>query len=646
MDLKLSYKQFIEQFNIKLDNQQEAAVKQVDGPSLILAVPGSGKTTVLVTRLGYMIYCLGVEPESILTVTYTVAATEDMRRRFERVFGPEFSSRLEFRTINGISQKILAYYGIATGKTPFEVADKETGAIIREAYMRANDGFPTDNDIANIQTSISYAKNMMLTDAQIQKLKTDVDNFYDIYKAYNQILRNKCMIDYDDQLIYAYKLLKSIPDVLKYFQKTYQYFCVDEAQDTSKIQHEIMKRLSSKSGNLFMVGDEDQSIYGFRAAYPKALLKFGTDHKDAKTYLLETNYRSGREIVAAAAITISKNENRYEKNLMAARTDSGKVSRLDTVNRKSQYQYIADMAVTVDKRTAVLYRNNESALPLIDILERNGVPYRLKNADINFFSHPIVNDLKCFLRLSENPSDDEAFMNIYYKMGVGISKVLAQGAIYNCGSEGILGYIAKQNSVSAGMKKRINSLENDFIMLRKEKASAAIDRIVNQMGYGKFMEGRSMSESQLDTIKLLSLQVRNLSDLFDRMDILKDIMSEGRVNYDANLVLSTIHSAKGLEFDRVYMMDMISDILPSVKKPLSSASAADKDAYEEERRLFYVGMTRAREELYIFTFDYETTSEFSRELFKMHPPKSDIKSYTKKSSGPLLKTNYGKAKPN
>lgn len=643
MDYKLTFEQFKERFQLRLDRQQEEAVKQVDGYNMILAVPGSGKTTVLVCRIGYMIYVLGIKPEEILTVTYTVSATEDMRNRFEKFFGAEYVNRLEFRTINGISQKILTYYGVATGKTPYNVADKEIGAIINESIMKVNGGFPTDNDISNVQMAISYAKNMMLSGDQIQKQNVEIDNFADIYRVYNMLLKQRQLIDYDDQMVYALKLLQSVPEVLQYFQDRYSYFCVDEAQDTSKIQHAIMDLLSAKSGNLFLVGDEDQSIYGFRAAYPKALVDFEKYHKDATVKLLETNYRSGREIVAASELTIKRNEIRHDKRLVPARTDGGKVSRLDTSNRKSQYQYIADMVSSVDRQTAVLYRNNESALPLIDILERNGVTYRLKSSEIGFFSHPVINDLRDFLRLAINPSDDEAFMRIYYKMGVGISKVLAQGAVYNCGSEGILMYISSQNSISEGMKKRIISLAKDFDKISREKATSALDRILDKMGYRKYMDSRSMDFGKIDILRMLSLQVRDLQDLFSRLDILADVMSAGNKNYDASLVLSTIHSSKGLEYDRVYMLDMVEGVLPSVKKPGRYASFEEKNAYEEERRLYYVGMTRAREELYIFTFDYETTSQFSRELFSMKQPATT--SYFDLGNKSIMQTNYGKARP-
>ena len=262
------------------------AVQATEGPVLLLAVPGSGKTTVLVSRLGYMIYCLGITPESILTVTYTVAATNDMRRRFAGMFGETDAERLEFRTINGISQKVLQYFARRTGKTPFQVADKEAVAVIRQSFLEVTGKYATENDIKETQLDITYAKNMRLTQEEIGKMDTDVDKFPEIFRTYNNKLRQMQMIDYDDQMIYALRILEQYPEVLAHFREKYRYFCVDEAQDTSKIQHDMIDLLAAQSRNLFMVGDEDQSIYGFRAAYPQAFISFEDRHQGARLLLI------------------------------------------------------------------------------------------------------------------------------------------------------------------------------------------------------------------------------------------------------------------------------------------------------------------------------------------------------------------------
>ena len=264
----------------KLNPMQQEAVLTTDGPLLLLAGAGSGKTTVLVTRLGYMIYGCGINPSNVLTLTYTVAATNDMRERFSRFFGEELGARLEFRTINSICAGVIKEYGRRIGKAPFELEsdDKVLLGILSTLYQKYENGYPTESDLKGIKTWITYIKNMMLGEEEIKKLEKDAEcHLLDIYKDYCNELRNRKCMDYDDQMIYAYKLLRSSPELLNYYQTMFPYICVDEAQDTSKIQHTIISMLVGKEGNIFMVGDEDQSIYGFRAAYPAALLNFEKD---------------------------------------------------------------------------------------------------------------------------------------------------------------------------------------------------------------------------------------------------------------------------------------------------------------------------------------------------------------------------------
>ncbi len=236
----MDYTAFKERFNIELNTQQVEAVQAVEGSVLLLAVPGSGKTTVLVDRLGYMIFGCGIAPENILTITYTDAATKDMKQRFIDKFGIDYGNRIEFRTINGISQKILMHYGRLIGKAPYDVIEKKVQAsLFKNIYKHVTGRFSTEGDIKNIETGINYVKNMRLNNQQISELKIDVDKFPDIYKLYQSELKKMNRIDYDDQMVYALMLLEKVPDLLNYFRSLYRYICVDEAQDTSKLQHDV-----------------------------------------------------------------------------------------------------------------------------------------------------------------------------------------------------------------------------------------------------------------------------------------------------------------------------------------------------------------------------------------------------------------------
>lgn len=606
----MTYEQFKERYNITLNKQQEEAVCTVDGPVLLLAVPGSGKTTVLVSRLGYMIYGKGIRPQQILTVTYTVAATRDMKERFISMFGEEYARQLEFRTINGISQKILQYFAECNHTTVYDVADKEAAELIKQTFHEVTGNFATESDLKDLQTGITYAKNMRLDLNEIQKMEEKIPNFREIFQKYNKELKKRHMIDYDDQIVYALRILEQYPQVLRYFQQKYTYICVDEAQDTSKIQHDMIALLASSANNLFMVGDEDQSIYGFRAAYPQVLSSFEKTHPGAAVLFMELNYRSGSEIVEAADRFIQKNKNRHKKNVRPTREEKGSVRKIPVKNRGNQYYYLAKVAEECDKETAVLYRNHESALPLIDILERRGIPYRIRNHDTTFFSHPVVRDICDFISLAQNPWDGEIFLKIYYKMGAGISKAQAMYAIdHHVGQGALLETLLEEADVSSYTRRQGKALLTHFQNLVHENAGKAIYRIIHFMGYGEYMDDRGMDSGKADILKMLGDQEENLSEFQNRLIQLQQIMSEGTMHRDGNLILSTIHASKGLEYDRVYLADMIDGVLPGVNQ------TKEPEAYEEERRLFYVGMTRAKNELYVFSFQNGENSPFVTELF-------------------------------
>ena len=313
--------EFEERYIARLNDQQREAVEAVEGAALLLAVPGSGKTTVLVTRLGYMLYCCGINPGNILTMTYTIAATSDMKHRFASLFGSEYANRLEFRTINGVSAKIIQYYSEHYRRQAFALLNDEgeLTRILRQIHQAVNDEYAETSLIKEIQTGITFIKNRMLTDEEIDGMDSDVKNLPEIYLRYQEELKRRRAMDYDDQMCYAKRILETCPAVLEHFQERYRYLCVDEAQDTSKIQHAIIRLLAGKYGNLFMVGDEDQSIYGFRAAWPDALLNFEQDYPGARVLLMERNYRSTEEIVKIANSFISRNRFRREKSIRPRR---------------------------------------------------------------------------------------------------------------------------------------------------------------------------------------------------------------------------------------------------------------------------------------------------------------------------------------
>ena len=627
----MSYTTFKARFGIELNAQQEEAVQAIDGSVLLLAVPGSGKTTVLVNRLGYMILECGIAPENILTITYTDAATKDMKQRFAKKFGDQYGERVEFRTINGISQKILMFYGRQIGQKPYDIIDKKVQAsLFKNIYKHVTKKFATEGDIKNIETGINYVKNMRLSGEQISKLKTDVEGFPDIYNLYQSELRKMKLMDFDDQMVYALMVLQKYPEVLQYFRNLYRYICVDEAQDTSKIQHDLIELLAGENGNLFMVGDEDQSIFGFRAAYPEALVSFEKRRKDARVLLMESNYRSNEEIVVAANDLIQDNKKRHEKKMVATRPSGGILRQIDVKSRKAQYSYLLKMAKDCDRETAILYRNNESALPLIDALEREQIPYRMKSREMTFFTHPVVTDICDFIRLALDPYNDEAFMNIYYKMSAGISKVNATKAVEMNRRKKPLIELIEDLDISPYTRKQCRALATHFINMKGESTGKAVYRILNFMGYSAYMDEHGMDSGKSEILQLLANQENDLRAFLPHLESLHETIAETPGNADSYLVLSTIHSSKGLEYDRVYMIDMLDGILPSGPAPKKNATDAEISLYEEERRLYYVAMTRAKSELYIFTQGLVQTSAFSKKVFDLKPKQKVVDTKNRK----------------
>lgn len=622
----MTFAEFKKRYQIKLNKQQLEAVQSVEGPILLLAVPGSGKTTVLVTRLGYMIYCKGIAPEKILTLTYTVAATHDMADRFEKFFGSELRGRLEFRTINGICAKIISYYGRRIGKNSFQLVtdDKSTAGMLSGIFQKVEGVYPTESDIKGVRMWITYIKNMMLSKEEILTLEEQAGfRLSEIYKCYSDAMRQQNLMDYDDQMMYALNILRRSPETLQYFQQQYQYICVDEAQDTSKVQHTIIALLASDNENLFMVGDEDQSIYGFRAAYPEALLSFEKNHPSAKVLLMEENFRSNALIVEAADKFIQKNTMRHEKHMKASKERGAEIKTIALKSRNAQYTYLAKVAADCTEQTAVLYRDNESVLPLVDCLEREGIPYRIRNAELTFFSHRIVQDIENVIRFAMNPKDTDLFMQIYYKLNLYTNK---PNAIKYCEISKKYGISVLSAAIGYGnlpgyAMGNLRAMQTHLEKMLDESAQKAIYRIVEVMGYRSYLERAGMNDAKITILKALAAMEEYPASFLDRMQELEQIIRTKQNDMKCPFILSTIHGSKGLEYDNVYLLDVVDGIFPE-NVPRSQATAEPKEweAYEEERRIFYVGITRAKNGLHLLNMPEGST--FYKELAPSEGQKS------------------------
>lgn len=583
----MNYEKFTEYLsaqNIVLNKQQEKAMRTVKGPTLLLAVPGSGKTTTMIARIGYMIHCNGIKPDKILTLTYTTDATKDMRKRYIEIFGDNINNAVQFQTINSFCLAVMTEYAKRYNDQLPEL-EKDNSFIIRSLYQREYNEYPLEGDINESRRIISYIKNMQLSDEEIRKLKIGENNASSLYYAYVNEMNKLGKMDFDDQLIYALNILCTCQDITKMYQLRYPYLLVDEAQDTSKIQHEVIAVLASRSQNIFMVGDEDQSIYGFRAAYPKALLDFENKYDAANILFLEQNYRSTPQIVKAADSFIKQNVNRKQKNMFTEKTDGDNIQFISCDSRLKQYSKLVEILRNTNEKTAVLYRANESAIPLVYYLKGAGIPFNKKGVDVAFFTHKVVNDFRLFVLFAQNPQNGELFKQIYFKTKAKIKKVDAYRCIekFDYTIDKSLFHTYKRLFCNSNSKKLfIQSIIDGFDNLRNDSAWDAIKRIRFEL--------RDTKDSEYEKFNILGFLTKygeGQENFLKKLDWLRKEISTNTYSEENLITISTVHSSKGLEYDQVYIIDAIDGVMPST----------DNIDYEEERRIFYVAMTRAKNKL-------------------------------------------------
>lgn len=597
-----------QRFQLELNPQQQAAVEQTEGPVLLLAVPGSGKTTVLISRLGYMLYCKGIRPEQILTVTYTVAATRDMRERFSSRFGPEYAQRLTFRTINGICAVVVQYYAAYRGVEAFQLVSEEArlNAVVKEQLVKSGVPFPGELQVKEARTHITYCKNQMLSEEEIRAYQVDGMDFPAVYRGYQEVLRRSRLMDYDDQMVFALRIFRQYPDILERFRARYPYLCVDEAQDTSRIQHAILRLLAAPRNNIFMVGDEDQSIYGFRAAWPQALLEFEQTYPGAKVLLMEQNYRSTRSIVERADAMIQRNRSRRPKHMRTDNAQGEPVRKIALADYNRQYRYLLKVAQDCTVPTAVLFRNNDSALPLIDLLEQNGVPYACRQREGFFFTSPIVRDLTEMLEFAFDDGNRELFLRFYYKLDLKIKKAVVSAVLQRQRpDESVFDALLDSPSLEPWQQGKVRAMQTHFAKLPQLSSFAALQRLVKYLGYGDYLNEQHTDTAKLDVLLALANQTPDVEDFLARLKQLRRVVEGQQPRPECPFVLSTIHASKGLEYDRVIVMDVLDGLFPAVSEPWKEQelSREERVTLEEERRLFYVAVTRARSQLELLSYE-------------------------------------------
>ncbi len=633
------YCEFKEKYHINLNKQQERALLAVEGSNLLLAVPGSGKTTVLVNRLGHMVLNKNISPNKILAITYNKNAAEEMKKRFSSIFGSYYGNQIDFRTINSLALEIYKDYCQSHQRAEFKHIE-DTRSIRTKIIKEHTGEYASESDVLELAAAISYIKNMMLKDEQILEIESEYPYLNAMYKSYQEYLKSKQLMDFDDQMRFAHWILTHDSTELSKWRERYHYICVDEAQDTSKIQHEIIKLLA-QGNNIFMVGDEDQSIYGFRAAYPKALLNFRYDYLNPYILRMERNYRSTTQIVDKAQAFISQNKGRYEKNMTAERGDGDAVCLEFVDSREGQYAQLLEVAKETTGETAFLYRDNESAVVLVDLFLRNNISFQLRKPEMNFFGNRVVKEVIAYLSLAINKYDTDSFELICNKGILYLKKQQKEYVIKNCINKhiSVLEALAGQTQYfEHKYRDRVPAFSRIMKYIASSNSYDAISLLMNE-GYGNYLREKHFDSGKVEILRILAKQEPDIRAFLRRLKELENLMKQGFVgNEKCNVILSTIHSSKGLEYDSVYLVDVYDGRFPSAQPNAFSRSKDNADGEQEERRLFYVGITRAKNYLKLF-YIKDRASTFIDELFP-EQKQSRIKVEKIRLSKTIQKRNY------
>lgn len=587
-----------------LNLKQKEAVLNTDGPMLILAGAGSGKTKVLTTKIAYLIEEKKIDPANILAITFTNKAANEMKERVELMLGLD-TKKIQISTFHSFGLSIIKKHYRKLGlSSNFTIIDSDDALSQVKKILKSLNCDPKFFNPKTIRNKISGAKNELMDPLELDKFtQNEIDEVtVKVYKEYEKKLKANNSVDFDDLLVMPIKLFDEYNDLLNYYQEKYKYILIDEYQDTNKVQYELTKKLSAKYKNICVVGDPDQSIYGFRGSNYKNILNFENDYKNAKVILLEQNYRSTKNILGAANDIIKNNKNRKEKDLWTENEQGEKIKykRCDDQLDESVYvvksiKNLIDSGVML-KDIAVLYRTNAQSRNIEEALLKENIPYKVVGS-FYFYNRKEIKDLISYLKLIYNPNDDMSLTRIINvpKRGIGLKTLenltlkanLLNSSIFNVIENGkelefkklLLSFIEKSADLSL---TELVDLILDKTGMKKELE--LLDTIEAQSRLENLEEFKSITKSYEDKYGIISL-----SEFLDEISLVSDI-AEYKDQVDV-VTLMTVHSAKGLEFDYVFIIGLEEGIFPHSMCLYSSAEI------EEERRLCYVAITRARKKL-------------------------------------------------
>ena len=587
----------------KLNDKQKEAVLHMDGPCLVIAGAGSGKTKVLTTRIANLIDS-GVSPYNILAITFTNKAAKEMRERLELLVP---NNNAFVGTFHSFGVRIIREnYDLLGLNRNFTILDSDDVTTIIKRIMKEKNIDSKECAPAYIRNRISFIKNENMSIAEIEKFfNTPAEKIaYEVYKEYINILKNNNSVDFDDLLLLPVKLFKNNPEVLEKYQDRFKYILIDEYQDTNEVQYSLTKLLAKKHQNIFIVGDPDQSIYMFRGANYKNILNFEKDYKNAVIIPLEENYRSTSNILNAANSVIRNNKERKEKNLWSSKGDGVKVKYLRAYDEKNEVDLvISEIKKLLEsgykkKDIAIFYRTNGQARVVEEQFLKANLPYKVVGS-FYFYARKEIKDLICYLRLILN-SDDEISLRRIINVP---KRKIGPSTVNNLENMARAMNVSMFEAIETGKELEFKNL---ILELRKDSESLSltelIDDILDKSGMRKEYETEGSLEADLrlenlEEFKSITASFEeqtgsvNLEDFLEEISLVADIEEHKESNDEVTLM--TIHSAKGLEFDVVFLIGMEEGIFPHQN------AFVEENGIEEERRLCYVGITRAREKLYL-----------------------------------------------
>ena len=620
-------------FKMTLTPSQKDAVEALHGPICVISCPGSGKTTVTVIRLANLMVKGGVSPQQILALTFSKASAKDMNDRFKSLF-PSLANHVKFATIHSFAFHIIRHFEQISG-TRYEFIDTPNQMthskrqLLASIYLEKSERYLSDDEYETITGQISLLKNLMIEPHQTKEIKKYVENevelFIQVYKAYEQKKEANFFLDYDDLLTTAYQILIHRDELRTFYQQRYTHIQIDEAQDTSKIQYELIKLVATPRNNLFLVGDDDQSIYAFRGAYPKQLLDFKQTFKDAQIIYLTENFRSSQNIVEMSSTFISHNHDRYPKEIKTPNPPSSVPVLHHFQTEKEQFTYLIEQLKAIDdlNEVAILYRQNVSAISLIEMLERHQLPFKLQEGKLTFFTHPIVKDVVAFFHLTLNPRDAEAFKRIakiLYLSASVIQQTLAQS------ESPYLDYLTRQVAFKTAFQRdKIRQFKLNLPKLKDLPPKRGIHFILDTLDYESYLTKRGFIKDEkervytqglavIETLKSIASETGDIHEFLNRLSHLYQLSHQSSQQMMPAINLLTFHASKGLEFNTVFLVDCMDGITPS-SSALNQHLLHEEEEFEEERRLFYVAMTRARHQLQILSVANKHNMLFNRSVF-------------------------------